>query len=269
MVEWNLLAENLSTRFNLELSVSHMSDKKGLLRVEDIEAPNGFGIEIVIGWRSVNAIFRPDSFAAALLRTMSESSPEQRSEFSGLAKAFLKHGIRVLLRLNGSAVDTDLMPSGNLDRFELQCTFLSDRSDDHSVALEAASSCLALVLALLPLESTEAASTEEPLAFSEGNQFYVEVTRYERNPSNRAAAITIHGTKCKVCGFDFEEKYGAIGSGFIEIHHKTPVSRMGENYMVNPAEDLVPLCANCHRMAHKANPPLTLEELIRLLESGR
>src|SRR5207249_969333 len=34
---------------------------------------------------------------------------------------------------------------------------------------------------------------------------------------------------CEVCGISFLERYGEIGRGFIEAHHKLPVSELNEN----------------------------------------
>jgi 5-methylcytosine-specific restriction protein A len=46
----------------------------------------------------------------------------------------------------------------------------------------------------------------------------------ERNKKLAAHAKRVHGHVCKACGFDFELKYGALGKGFIEAHHLTPLS---------------------------------------------
>ncbi|WP_461248859.1 HNH endonuclease, partial [Treponema sp. R6D11] len=51
---------------------------------------------------------------------------------------------------------------------------------------------------------------EEISTFIEGKQKSVLTTIYERNPKAREACLKHHGYKCKICGFDFEEKYGAI-----------------------------------------------------------
>lgn len=66
--------------------------------------------------------------------------------------------------------------------------------------------------------------------------------------------------KCEVCGFDFEKKYGEIGAGFAECHHNKPVSvlKPGEKTKLS---DLSIVCANCHRMLHKARPWLSIQEL--------
>jgi len=64
-----------------------------------------------------------------------------------------------------------------------------------------------------------------------------------------------------VCGMDFVSRYGELGSGFIHVHHVIPVSKMGPNYIVDPINDLTPVCPNCHAMLHRKDPPLEIEEL--------
>ncbi|MEW8459446.1 MAG: HNH endonuclease [Candidatus Thiodiazotropha endolucinida] len=66
--------------------------------------------------------------------------------------------------------------------------------------------------------------------------------------------------ECEVCGFDFSEKYGALGHGFAECHHTKPVSSLkpGEKTKLS---DLAVVCANCHRMLHRAKPWISIEEL--------
>ncbi|WP_420063226.1 hypothetical protein [Leuconostoc lactis] len=52
---------------------------------------------------------------------------------------------------------------------------------------------------------------------TEGKKTRVYSTRYERSTKNRQAAILTHGLNCKVCGFNFEKKYGTLGYEFIEM----------------------------------------------------
>jgi predicted HNH restriction endonuclease len=93
------------------------------------------------------------------------------------------------------------------------------------------------------------------------------IAHFERNPKLRAAAIALHGTTCKACGFNFEAAYGRHGKNFIEVHHLVPVSRLASPSSVNPREDLTVLCSNCHRMVHrKRDTPLSLAELIALVK---
>jgi 5-methylcytosine-specific restriction protein A len=63
-----------------------------------------------------------------------------------------------------------------------------------------------------------------------------------------------------VCKFDFEKRYGAIGKGFIHIHHLKPMASVRAMHDVS-VDELVPVCANCHAMLHQRTPPLTPNEL--------
>lgn len=68
--------------------------------------------------------------------------------------------------------------------------------------------------------------------------------------------------ECSVCGFNFQEFYGDLGKGFIEVHHIQPLSENKEEVETNPKTDLAVLCANCHRMVHrKKGMTLSIEEL--------
>ena len=64
-----------------------------------------------------------------------------------------------------------------------------------------------------------------------------------------------HRMPCQICGISFVQKYGELGCGFIEAHHKVPLSDLKdkENHRI---EDFVFVCANCHRMLHRGNPVL-------------
>ena len=95
----------------------------------------------------------------------------------------------------------------------------------------------------------------------EGKEHLVLSRRYERSPINRRMAIEIHGRKCMVCYFSFDASYGPLAAGYVEVHHLVPVSSLAGPTPVDPREDLVPLCANCHRMAHRRWPPYTPKEL--------
>jgi 5-methylcytosine-specific restriction protein A len=101
----------------------------------------------------------------------------------------------------------------------------------------------------------------------EGQVSYGYSKKYERNPKNRLAAIIIHGCKCACCGFDFEKFYGERGAGFIEIHHNKPLYSLEEEIVINPKEDLIPVCSNCHRMIHrKKDDVLSVEEVKEIVK---
>lgn len=55
---------------------------------------------------------------------------------------------------------------------------------------------------------------------------------------------------CKVCSFDFSKTYGKLGTDFAEAHHIVPLSS-NEKLRNTTVEDLITVCANCHRMLHR------------------
>ena len=57
--------------------------------------------------------------------------------------------------------------------------------------------------------------------------------------------------ECQVCGMDFASTYGnRLGAGFAEAHHRRPLGNQGDKVKTK-LEDLVTVCANCHRMLHR------------------
>ncbi|WP_458781895.1 HNH endonuclease [Arthrobacter sp. D3-16] len=97
----------------------------------------------------------------------------------------------------------------------------------------------------------------------------IDVNRYERNPDARRLCLAFHGTSCAACGFSFEASYGGIGTGFIDVHHVVPPVLLGDGYQLDPIADLVPLCPNCHAMAHLGvTSPRTVSELRSILSGS-
>ena len=102
---------------------------------------------------------------------------------------------------------------------------------------------------------------EEDEDLYEGAVIKVLANKYERNQKARKECIAKKGSKCSVCGLDFEETYGEQGKDFIHVHHVVPISSIGKEYKLNVDTDLVPVCPNCHYMLHRANPPYTVKQL--------
>lgn len=103
--------------------------------------------------------------------------------------------------------------------------------------------------------------------FKEGNRVLTSAYYYERDLKARQTCIDHHGTTCCICGFNFGEQWGEIGEGFIHIHHLTPISTKKEEHVINPIEDLKPVCPNCHAMLHRTSPPYSVSELIALRDA--
>lgn len=100
--------------------------------------------------------------------------------------------------------------------------------------------------------------------YPEGSKMTATVNRYERDSRNRKACIDHYGCRCQVCEIDFGKRYGPLATGFIHVHHIVPVSELGDDYIVNPVKDLIPLCPNCHAMVHRLRVlPEVLKKIIR------
>ncbi|MCB5283744.1 MULTISPECIES: HNH endonuclease [unclassified Arthrobacter] len=105
-----------------------------------------------------------------------------------------------------------------------------------------------------------------PGTYPQGAVTRAEVNRYERDPDARRACIALHGTSCAACGFSFELTYGDVGADLMPVHHLVPVSRLGSRYELDPLTDLVPLCGNCHAVAHRGGSTArTVAELRRII----
>lgn len=104
----------------------------------------------------------------------------------------------------------------------------------------------------------------EPYEGEEGGVIMRLHKRYERDPKlvreKRKAAAAAGLLACEVCGFDFEKAYGALGAGYIEVHHTKPVHTLKPGTKTKLA-DLILLCANCHRMAHRYRQPVPVSTI--------
>jgi len=107
---------------------------------------------------------------------------------------------------------------------------------------------------------SDAKETRE-LVFREGARYSVTATAIERDSLARRECIKIHGFSCAACKMNFEKRYGEIGKEFIHVHHRVDLALRGKNTKVDPKQDLVPLCPNCHAMIHKERPAMSLEKL--------
>jgi 5-methylcytosine-specific restriction enzyme A len=107
-----------------------------------------------------------------------------------------------------------------------------------------------------------------PGTFPEEALTRVVMNRYERDPHARRLCLAHYGTSCAACGFSFEAAYGQGGEGFIHIHQLVPLSQLGPGYELDPIRDLIPLCPNCHYMAHRRQVPYTPSELRRMMKNA-
>jgi 5-methylcytosine-specific restriction enzyme A len=134
---------------------------------------------------------------------------------------------------------------------------------------------LALLAATLRAAASQDDDTSAPVTPEEGEDeveegkiiFRLHRAR-ERNQAlakkKKDKALQSTGTlTCEACGFDFKLTYGPLGEGYIERHHVIPLAELG--HTKTKLQDLALLCANCHRMAHRAKPWKSIEEIAELV----
>lgn len=123
--------------------------------------------------------------------------------------------------------------------------------------------------------SRGAKDIDDEQEFPEGEERrrFKEHVRRERDPRvvRLAKELSLASEKrleCEACGFDFAEKYGSDGHGYIEGHHTTPLHQMKKGHKTKIG-DIALVCSNCHRMLHRIKPLLKVEELIERLDRAR
>ena len=118
---------------------------------------------------------------------------------------------------------------------------------------------------------------DESIPVREGGSDVQRLEIYERSRRLRDYAIQQKikedNLKCEACGFNFEEVYGDLGRGFIEVHHKVPIfchrGQSVESRITEAIKDVAMLCANCHRMIHRSRDTIMSVSQLRSLLGKR
>ena len=242
------------------------------IRPVDLSSPHGFSVAIKFSWKSLTLSLLPDSFSGDLIRDMGRADHGQRAAAGSFAVALAKRSGTLTFKVNGDSVDpgnSGAWPEGwssielRYERLGFEPN-LDELFDGGSELSKICMGYIGIIVSVLPVE--KGAYEESLEGLPEGMLSREEFNRYERNRLNREACIAIKGTSCLVCGFNFADTFGDLGEGFIHVHHVVPVSQTGGGYVVDPSKDLVPVCATCHSMMHRTNPPLGVDELREILE---
>ncbi len=273
------LAEMVSTETGLGFVGSEGRTSEGLRWLEIVPVGYSpvqtFAIRTEIGWRRIDVHFRFGSFAGELMSSVRSADEASRHVFQTVLDACENSGANVVLKLNGtirSHKDSDIWnESWRSFEFSIGKGMLAINEGDEIADMGLVEGwtyrVAAAVIALLPTEEDKEEGSDTG-GLPEGAKMRVEVNRYERDRRNRAAALAIHGYRCMACSTDMAERYGSVAHGLIEVHHVIPVSEVGERYILDPRSDLVPLCPDCHSVAHRRSPPYSVEELKNMLRQN-
>lgn len=217
----------------------------------------------------------PQRHGGEMLFEMSKASLEQRKRFFDYLHLLKRKNAKIQFLVNGSNLNgiekwPDNWMSLSCRITKVPLTDDNDDFDEFQVISEWMKHSICLIFSMLTITDVEDyQSMVRETGFFEGTAYQILANRYERNPINRELCIAKKGYKCNICNFDFNEKYGSIGKQFIEVHHIVPVSQLGVDYKINVDKDLIPVCANCHSMLHKKNPPYLPIELKEIILSAR
>ena len=270
-------AQQTSSETGLLFDASTGIDSNGhrwyLLQPKGEFANRAFGIRTTLEWRRLRISFEPDRFASGLLSDMANADETGRAAFRSVLYDCKRWGAEIDFRINDMPVEIDDREiwdqSWRRFRFSLSVLKLNLDVEERGTLLENMRIWIrrftAAIIAILPLENDEQNCQEDVQVYPEGAMSTVRINRHERDRRNRAAAISIHGIRCHACDLDFGTHYGQIAAGFIEIHHIVPVSQIGTDYVIDPKNDLVPLCPNCHSVAHRRQPPLEVSEIREMI----
>ncbi|MDR2013081.1 MAG: HNH endonuclease [Rhodanobacter sp.] len=114
----------------------------------------------------------------------------------------------------------------------------------------------------------EGSHEQEMTILVEGDPYSIQAIVYERNPIARQKCISHYGDSCSVCGFNFGITYGSAAQNYIHVHHLKPMASIGKEYVIDPINDLRPVCANCHAVIHLRKSLYTIEEVKNMLHGG-
>lgn len=229
----------------------YSQDKAFQIRDKDITKGQGYNIQVSQGKRFFYAKIEFESFSNNLKIHVEK---QQKVNNHLLSELVIKHP-----DFKASVESQHIQNIANqeiekVDNWWFNFEYKLDINSDVS-SVKFADILLAYILLLFPYEF----EGEE-----EGGRIEVTTSRYERSRGNRALCLAFHGYNCKACNLNMREEYAGLSNDFIHVHHVNPISKAG-NGRLDPLNDMVPLCPNCHGVAHLKDPPYTVVEIAQMI----
>ena len=260
---------DLSSQLGIELIAEENPTDKSKpysIRFSGLDSSRSFSLVIARSWKTTQIYFSADAFAGDVMHFLCNQINSHRAQFSKNIQDNQSKYSTITLEIDERPFFGGAYKNSETSALKFEVEVLtSESSIEYGLVNDKEEKlirfCIELFTIILPIENVSFRHADEVLGYPEGAVSHVLVNKYERDPRNRRAAIAFHGNTCMACGFNFLETYGELGDEYIVVHHVTPVSAMGEDYVVDPEKDLVTICANCHAMVHRRNPPLSINEL--------
>lgn len=265
------IKEHLETTYDIPICVNCGSEYKDISYKIWPENDLGELFEIKMLYRQgIRLIIDicPQKYAAGMLADMQHAEKEKIEVFLKYVDIMRRQNAKVEMSINQNLcaqIDESIWKYA-WKNLRIRISVIPEKDDENylekRIFVDWAEYVMGMMLSLLNIEKLE---TVEKL-YLEGGYTQVLTNKYERNPVNRQLCLLANGYVCKICGFDFEKQYGEIGYKFIHVHHIEKVSAHDAAYYINPEEDLIPVCPNCHAMLHREEPPIRPEKLIEIIQ---
>ena len=111
----------------------------------------------------------------------------------------------------------------------------------------------------LPQEAAHESNMQTALDTAQSDMDYKERLKKE--------CLDYYGAICDICGFDFGYTYGEAYESCIQVHNHKHVE--GEEILetTHPIEDLIPVCHNCHCVIHSTTPPISVDDMRKMVKA--
>lgn len=209
-------------------------------------------------------------FAQGLLTAVGRGLAESSPALLALARHLVSEGFEVTI---GSRSAESLESLGSAEAvFPVAVVvpyFAPSAGDPDRLQFVTDTVVKALTVALIAVPHAVGGSVTGVSGEVEGQRIHELSVRIERSRANRMACIAIHGLGCAACGMRMSDRYGELARDLVEVHHLHPLASLDVPRSVDPRSDLVPLCPNCHRVAHLVTPPLLPSQIRESLISSR
>jgi 5-methylcytosine-specific restriction protein A len=235
------------------------------------ELPSPIGLEVRVSdnfliWHFETSL---DSFALPTIQLSREVFSSNRDVVIEYSKKSASRSKEFSFSVNGVDV-AELAIDTNWSEFKIEMSRPYESLDFSMQTLrQGLIDILTLISALTRKDEIAGELTIDPDSFKEeGAESVQSCHKYERSRFNREICLSYYGYVCKACGLSLEKKYGEAGLKVIHVHHVTPISLMEGPRVINPINELVPLCPNSHNVAHRRNTPYTVEDLQGFVENN-
>ena len=278
MINKTKILHALNNKFDATLAIENLEEDANSfrIRISGFEKDEGLYVQTKLSLATIQSQLISEKYSGNTNEILSKKINENFLYFLKFYEKLIDESYDILININDTKLDIEKaigekkIPLFNFININLKKAYDNEKNTDYeNLAILISEKVLNFLFLFFPTAQKETDDTVEG-SLIEGYKTKITVNKYERDPLNRRRCLEHHGYRCKVCNLSFKDSYGEIGEGFIHVHHIIPVSKLAieKDYKINPIEDLIPVCPNCHYMLHKKDDiPYTVEELKNIIKN--